>query len=78
LAELRRFTADAKLTASDAQGAELARRQLTRDMEFVNGIIEGADALEEILQGCLARFDQTIAQQARISEGSQPCESSQQ
>ena len=70
LAELRRFTADAKLTASDARGAELARRQLTRDVEFVNGMIEGADALEEILTGCLARFDRTIAQQARIIEGS--------
>ncbi|MFQ6048056.1 MAG: motility associated factor glycosyltransferase family protein [Phycisphaerae bacterium] len=60
LAELRRFAADARLGSVEADGPERARRQLARDIEFVNGIIEGADALEDILTGSLERFDQAI------------------
>ena len=68
LAELRKFSADLKMSASGDEGPELARRQLSRDMEFVNGFIEGCDALEEILSECLDRFDQTIEAGHRIVE----------
>jgi hypothetical protein len=72
LAELRRFAADAKLTAADDKGAELAHRQLARDVEFVKGIIDGCRAIEEIFQSCLDRFDQTIDAHQRIIEKTQP------
>ena len=72
LAELRRFAADAKLTAADDKGAELARRQLARDVEFVKGMVDGCRAIEEIFQSCLDRFDQTIDSHQRIIEKTQP------
>ena len=59
-AELQRISADWRLKMSDAQGADLARRQLERDQRFVEAIIEGADALKDILQECLKHFDGAI------------------
>ncbi len=57
-AELRRFAADHKLSGARSAGRERASRQLDRDIEFVNGILEGADELEKILDGAVVRMKQ--------------------
>ena len=63
LAELQRFTADRKLAADDASGAERARRQLERDVHFVRGMKRGAADLAKILTDTLARFDEAMKEQ---------------
>ncbi len=57
LSELRRFTADKKLAISGATGAERARRQIVRDLEFVQATEHGAKVAEEIIAGALERFE---------------------
>lgn len=60
LAELRRYTADRKIRAADASATERVRRQLARDTEFIRNMIEGSNALDEILAGAVERFDKAI------------------
>ena len=60
LAELRRFTADRKLDTAEATGSELAKRQIKRDLEFANGMKEGATDMVEILQVTAARLEAAI------------------
>lgn len=60
-AELQRFSADRRLGLAHLDGTERARRQLERDIRFVEAVIEGTSALKEILQECLERFDRQIA-----------------
>ncbi len=57
LAEFQRFSADRRLGQAEKHGTERARGQLERDMRFVEAVIEGADAIEEILKEALARFE---------------------
>jgi hypothetical protein len=57
LAEFRRFTADSRLSASEASGAQRATMQLKRDKEFVAAIKEGAVEMEKILKTTLDRLD---------------------
>ena len=64
LAELRRFTADRKLQADDAAGADRARRQLDRDTEFVQYMLDGCEVLDKILAGAVERFEQAIEEHA--------------
>ena len=58
LSELRRFTADQKLAISGATGAERARRQIARDLEFVQATEDGAKVADEMVTTALERFDQ--------------------
>ncbi len=60
-AELQRFSADRRLSLDDVDSVSRARRQLERDIRFVEAVMEGAKTLEEILTGCLERFDAAIA-----------------
>jgi len=60
LAELRRFTADRKIKAQDPSGGDRARRQLARDIEFVEHLLEGCDVLDGILVSAVERFDRAI------------------
>jgi hypothetical protein len=64
LAELRRFTADRHIKADDPSGAERAQRQLRRDIDFIENILEGCAALDGILTGAIQRFDQAIEEHA--------------
>ncbi len=57
LAELQRFTADRKLSASNAKGAQLARSQLARDKRFVESFSEASQRMGEYLRDTLKRFD---------------------
>lgn len=60
-AELQRFSADRRLSLDDLDGVARARRQLERDIRFVEAFVEGADALRDILEESLARFDEAMA-----------------
>lgn len=60
LAELRRFNADRRMDVSDESSRQRVQRQLTRDVEFISSLKEGADALAEILDEAIARFDAAI------------------
>jgi hypothetical protein len=55
-AELQRFSADRRIALSDADQIERTRRQLERDLRFVEGIAEGTGAFREILRDSIARF----------------------
>jgi hypothetical protein len=57
LAELQRFTADRKLAAADTTGAERAKRQLERDVQFVQSMREAARNVIAMLDRTLERFD---------------------
>jgi hypothetical protein len=59
-AELRRFAADRKLGLDDAEGGQLARRQLRRDIDFLEAILEGAEFLKKIMLRGRQRFDEAI------------------
>lgn len=60
-AELQRFSADRRLKLAEKEGAELAKGQLARDQRFVEGIIEGAGALKDIVTAGIKRFDEAMA-----------------
>ncbi|HOA73296.1 MAG TPA: DUF115 domain-containing protein [Phycisphaerae bacterium] len=64
-AELQRFTADRRLSLADLDGPARARRQLERDIRFVEAVLEGAEALKQILQTCRDRFDAALAEAGR-------------
>ncbi len=61
-AELQRFSADRRLELSKLDTKERARRQLDRDIRFVEAVQEGTQALGEILAHCGERFDKKIEQ----------------
>ncbi len=63
-AELQRFSADRRLGLSDLSKTDLARKQLERDIRFVEAILEGTSALGEILRESLDRFDHAMNQAA--------------
>jgi len=61
LAELQRYSADRRLELADVDSKARAKRQLERDIQFVESIIEGTEVLDEILSESLERFDAAIA-----------------
>lgn len=60
-AELQRFAADRRLSVADVDTKARARRQLERDIRFVEAIIEGANALKGIMADATKRLDAAIA-----------------
>ena len=60
LAELRRFSADRRIDVDDEDARRRAQRQMKRDVEFISSLKEGADALAEILDEAIARFDAAL------------------
>jgi len=59
-AEFRKLTADRLIESSRASPIDRARRQLQRDEEYLEALIEAAQALREILQETVERFDAAI------------------
>jgi hypothetical protein len=55
LAELRRFSADRQISTEDVADAERAKRQITRDIEFITSVRDGAVQLKPILTKALKR-----------------------
>jgi len=66
-AELRRYSADRRLDAEEVEGAERARRQLKRDLDFIGGVAEGAVEVREMLEAALDRV-----RSAALSDASWP------
>ena len=56
-AELQRLSADSRLSLADVKRGDLARRQLERDLTFVEAFLDGAWALRDIMAGSRDRFD---------------------
>jgi len=56
LAEFRRFSADRRLSANDVDDTERAKRQITRDTEFITAVRDGALEVKEILRDSLDRI----------------------
>lgn len=63
LIEFRRFTADRKIGALEAEGAERARRQIARDIEFITGVRDGALDVKPMLTEALQRVANARGQQ---------------
>lgn len=55
LAELRRFSADRRLSVGQDSDSERARQQIKRDIEFITGVRDGAVELKPILAAALSR-----------------------
>lgn len=60
-AELQKFSADRRIGLVEGDDIERARRQLERDIRFVEAFAEGTDAVREILRTSIERFDARIA-----------------
>lgn len=56
LAELRRYSADRRIGEQEHETAEVARRRLRRDREFVESFIDGCEYLEGMLPQALERL----------------------
>ncbi len=56
LSELRRFTADRRLSAAETEPVERAKRQIQRDREFLTGVRDGAIDVKAILSEALERI----------------------
>ncbi|MCH7992835.1 MAG: DUF115 domain-containing protein [Planctomycetes bacterium] len=56
LSELRRFSADRKISAAEISHVERAKRQIARDREFITGFRDGARDVTEILNEALERI----------------------
>ena len=61
LAELRRYSADRKLTAAKDTGVERAKNQLKRDLDFVKSMLEACSNMKEMLEESLARINNEIS-----------------
>lgn len=60
LAELRRISADRQMASDAGSGAERAKRQLTRDIEFVRAMAEAAQDVLNVLNESLERIRQAV------------------
>lgn len=60
LAELQKLAADRKLAVDEVAGRSKARRQLQRDLRFIESLLEGCDRLESIFDEALDRFDNAM------------------
>lgn len=56
LAELRRYSADRRIGEQEHETAEVARRRLRRDREFVESFIDGCEYLESMLPQAMERL----------------------
>jgi len=61
LAEFRRFSADRRIGMAELNDAERAKRQIERDMEFINGVREGAVTVKPILTDALERIERALS-----------------
>ncbi len=61
LAEYKRLTADRLLEGQSLPSIERARKQLERDEQYIQGLIEACGMLREILSETVSRFEVAIA-----------------
>lgn len=60
-AEFRRYAADRRLAATDAEGVERAKGQIARDREFIRAVRDGAVDVRTILREALARVNERMS-----------------
>ncbi len=60
IGELQKFAADRKLASGSATAEAVALRQLRRDRQFLESLLDGCDRLDRLLRDALARFDAAI------------------
>lgn len=58
--ELQKFAADRRIAGDGVEGRELAARQVRRDRQFIETLLEGSDRLGRILEETLTRFDEAL------------------
>ncbi|MCG3131473.1 MAG: hypothetical protein FLDDKLPJ_02266 [Phycisphaerae bacterium] len=71
-AEFRRYSADRRLNADEAEGSERARRQIARDVEFISGVREGVDEVREMLEAARRRVVSEIEAEPEAERGVEP------
>lgn len=64
LAELRRYTADRRVNALQGDEKQRAERQIARDVDFIQQVREGAEALQPVLGEALDRVVRARATRA--------------
>lgn len=58
--ELKRFHADRKISAAKLDGAEKQRRQVQRDVDNVQGVIEAAIEFQKLMHQCIGQIDSQL------------------
>jgi hypothetical protein len=58
--ELKRFHADRKISAAKIDGTEKQRRQVQRDIDNVQGVIDAAVEFQKLMRACIAQIDARI------------------
>lgn len=61
LAELRRYSADRHIDAATLKDADRAKRQLTRDIDFITGVRDGVGEVKPMLEESLKRIVLALA-----------------
>lgn len=69
LAEFQRMSADRSIDEHAANEPARARRQLDRDIRFIDALLEGCERVREILYASMARFDAEIERQSSTTGG---------
>ncbi len=60
LAELRRFRHDRMIRASQSLGVDRAKKQLERDVQYIESVIQGCDDLDGVLARGLERVEEKM------------------
>jgi hypothetical protein len=55
--ELKRFQADRKISAAKVDGMEKQRRQVQRDIDNVQGVIDASIAFQKLMRHCIGEID---------------------
>src|SRR5262249_52240835 len=55
--ELRRFQADRKISAAKVEGMEKQRRQVQRDVDNVQGVIDASIEFQKLMRNCISEID---------------------
>jgi len=71
LIEFRRYSADRRIALTPGTGAQRARRQIARDVEFITGVRDGARDVKSMLTESLERIQRELAR-AQRSAGEEP------
>jgi hypothetical protein len=67
LAEMKRYSADRRISAVQADEVEIAKRQLDRDVDFVTAVRDGARDVDGMLEEALRRFDASAAESREVT-----------
>ncbi len=72
IGELQKFAADRQIAGDQISGTARATRQLQRDRQFIESMLEGCDNLERILTESRDRFDEAIEETSKRQDVEMP------